>query len=196
MRGALSFVVVMLLAGASLEGQAGPRGSQPAKIVKAEAPAAPAHAPAPVVEAHVAPAKPVVQGAAKPVVQVEAKPVVQAAVHGETKAVAPAPAKPGVQTAATPGAPAAPAPAKPPARTLEQAAESIAAALAARGVKAPSRARSDSEPAAPRAPRIKRYALFWPPDDTKWDVQWPIISGRVALTWDDAPETSHQPASD
>jgi hypothetical protein len=215
-RGSISFVVVMLLAGASLEGQAGPRGSQPAKIVKPEAPPAPAHAPAPVVDAHVAPAKPVVQGTAKPVAQGEAKPAVHVearpgaqpaakptehaeakpAAHAETKPAAPVPAKPGVQAAAKPGAPPPPAPAKPPARTLEQAAESIAAALAARGVRAPSRSRSDSEPAAPRAPRIKRYALFWPPDDTKWDVQWPIISGRVALTWDEPSETSHQPASD
>ena len=191
MRGAISFVVVMLLAGASLEGQAGPRGTQPAKVVKPEAPPAQAHAPAPVVDAHVAPAKPVVQGAAKPAVHVEAKPEAKPAAHAETKAVPP-PAKPGVQAAAKP---AAPVPAKPPVKSLEEAAESIAAALKARGVRPPSRARAESEPVA-RAPRIKRYALYWPPDDTTWDVKWPVISGRVALTWDEPSETSNQPASD
>ena len=190
MRGAISFVVVMLLAGASLEGQAGPRGSQPARAVKAEAPPAAAHAPAPVVDAHVAPAKPVVQGAAKPVVHGEAKP----AVHGEAKPAMPAPAKPVAHGEAKPLAPAAPA--KPPAKTLEQAAESIAAALAARGLKRPARTESQAERPAPPAPRIKRYALYWPPDDTKWDVRWPVISGRVALTWDDPSESSNQPASD
>jgi hypothetical protein len=186
-RGPISFVIVMLLAGASLEGQAGPRGTQPAKVVKPEAPPAKAHAPAPVVDAHVAPAKPVVQGAVQG--------AVQPAVQGAAKPAAHAETKPAAQAAAT-AKPVAPAPAKAPTKSLEEAAESIAAALKARGVRPPSRARAESEPPAPRAPRLKRYALYWPPDDTKWDVQWPVISGRVALTWGDTLESSNQPASD
>ena len=209
MRGPISFVIVMLLAGASLEGQAGPRGTQPAKVVKPEAPPAKAHAPAPVVDAHVAPAKPVVQPAvqraAKPVTHAETKPpaepTAKPGAHAETKPAAQQPAKPGAPAAAAakPAAhaaatakPVAPAPAKAPTKSLEEAAESIAAALKARGVRRSSRARAESEPS---APRLKRYALYWPPDDTKWDVQWPVISGRVALTWDEPSESSDRPAS-
>jgi len=52
-------------------------------------------------------------------------------------------------------------------------------------------------PAPPRAPRVKRYSLFWPGEDIYWNVQWPIITGRVALTWEQAPEEDQDlPASD
>jgi hypothetical protein len=150
-RAAVSFVVVILLAGATLEGQE----HAPAKT------AAPAHQPAAPAKPTVAPPKP--------------------AVHEAT-------AKPTVAPAA--------APAKPPVRTLEQAAEAIAAALAARGVKPASRPLAlRGRPAPAREPRMKRYSLYWPEDDIDWQVQWPIISGRVALSWDD-PATAREPASD
>lgn len=150
MRHAISFVVVMMLAGASLEGQAGPRGSaQPVKAVRVETPPIPVPAAKPVVDTHAAPVA-------------------------------------GTQVA----------PAKPPVRTLEQAAESIAAALAARGVKPAPRPSSDSPaPRIARAPRVPRYSLRWLEDDLHWDVQWPVVSNRVALTWQESDATSH-PASD
>jgi hypothetical protein len=145
-RAAVSFVVVMLLAGATLEAQ----DHAPAKA----APAKPT----------VAPPKPVVHEAPKP------------------------PAAPAAK-------PAAPAATKPPARTLEEAAEAIAAALAARGVKPAARPLALRGTPAPRAPRIPRYSLYWPDDDIDWQVQWPIVSGRVALSWDDA-DPAQEPASD
>jgi hypothetical protein len=54
-------------------------------------------------------------------------------------------------------------------------------------------------PAPPRAPRLKRYTLYWPEEDIHWDVRWPIITGRVALAWDEEPkpeEAQDLPASD
>lgn len=160
MRSILSFVVVMMLASASLEGQAGPRGSaQPPKVVKVETPPVPVPTPKPAADTHAAPIAGTNVAPAKP--------------------VAHAPEKP----------------AAPPVKTLEQAAESIAAALAARGVRPAARTASASAAPAVRAPRIKRYSLYWPADDTHWDVQWPVISGRVALTWDE-PAAASEPASD
>jgi hypothetical protein len=198
----ISFVVVMMLAGASLEGQghgapkaedatnmgAGPRGSSP-------------DSPAP------APAKPVVPpAAAKPGVApapVQVAPAAGAHV-GQPKPPA-APAKPDAHAAAGPAKPGAPVPAaqaaqpaKSPVKSLGQAAESTAAALAAsrrRSSRAASARPSGSAAGAEHAPAVKRYSLFWPPDDTVWRVQWPIITGRVALQWDDQPETVDQPAS-
>ena len=171
MRGAVSFVVVMLLASASLEGQAGPRGGapQPAKVVKVETPPVPVAKPA--ADAHAAPVAGTKVAPAKPVAHAPAAPV-------------------------APAEPAKPA-AKPPARTLEQAAEAIAAALAARGAKPAARAAAATHSSAPvvRAPRVKRYTLNWPADDTQWDVRWPVVSSRVALTWEDPSDSAEPVAS-
>jgi hypothetical protein len=170
-------VIALTLAGVSLEGQAGPRG------------AAPAHAPAKPADGHAAtPAKPTVAPAAVQVAP--AKPDA----HGAAKAPAGAP-----QAIQAPKAPEAlQAPSKDRPRSLEEAAEAIAAALAARGMRPAARRPLSltGAPAPPRAPNVKRYTLYWPEEDIHWDVQWPIITDRVALTWGDEPEAEDRPASD
>lgn len=128
MRAAACLVVMIVLAGAALEGQE-------------HAPVTVKPAPVKVVEV----AKPVVAGA-KP--------------------------------AAAPSKPPAPAPKK----TLEQAAEAIAAKLASR-TPAPDRLSRPPAPARPRVTRVPRITLRWPADDIQWDVQWPTPSDRVVLSW-------------
>jgi len=31
--------------------------------------------------------------------------------------------------------------------------------------------------------RSMRYAVRWPSEPVHWQVQWPMPTGRVALTW-------------
>jgi hypothetical protein len=117
--------------------------------------------------------------------------------HGAAKATGAGPR--GTPPAVKPAAPKAEAPkpavepakapaAKPaavkPHRSLEEAAEAIAAALAARaGAPRPPRVMGGAPAPRAAAPTYRgpRYQVRWP--DLQWEVEWPAESERLSLDW-------------